>query len=289
MQTYSNSIFKSRRQLKFISFSKKYFLQEINYLITRLFLQTIRRPSSLISGIIQPLLWLILFGSLFQNAPVSLFNIDYKYGPFLSSGIIIFTSFTGSLNSGLPLVFDREFGFLNRLLVAPLISKNTIILSFSFFITCLTMIQTIIIMFCSLQFFNYHLTYYKLITIATITLLITSSISNISLGLAFILPGHIEFLAFILLINMPMLFGSTALAPLYFMPYWLQVISILNPLTYAIESIRIITLTTNKYFYFDIIHTLPNQPHLFHIILLLLIMTILSFISIQKTICKKLE
>ena len=262
MHIYSNSIFKSRKQIKLTSFSKKYFIQEIIYLTKRLLVQTIRRPSNLISGIIQPLLWLVLFGSLFQNAPVSLFNINYKYGPFLSSGIIIFTSFTGSLNSGLPLVFDREFGFLNRLLVTPLISKNTIILSFTFFITCLTMIQTTIIILCSLQFFTYNLTWHKLATIIIITLLITSSISNISLGLAFILPGHIEFLAFILLINLPMLFASTALAPLYFMPYWLQVISILNPLTYAIESIRMITLTQNQYFYSNIIKLSINISNL---------------------------
>ena len=286
---HQNSIFRSRKQIQFTSFSIKYYKQEITYLIKRLLLQTIRRPSNLISGIIQPLLWLILFGSLFQNAPVSLVNIDYRYGPFLSSGIIIFTSFTGSLNSGLPLVFDREFGFLNRLLVAPIISKNTIILSFTFFITCLTMIQTIIIILCSLQFFTYSLTLNKLATIITITLLITSSISNISLGLAFILPGHIEFLAFILLINLPMLFASTALAPLYFMPYWLQVISTCNPLTYAIESIRIITLTTNKHFYLDAINTLPNKPTLIHIITLLFTINIVSFTGIQKTVCNQLE
>ena len=289
MKIYPNSIFKSRKQIQFTSLSTEYFIQEITHLIKRLLVQTVRRPSNLISGIIQPLLWLVLFGSLFQNAPVSLFNINYRYGPFLSSGIIIFTSFTGSLSSGLPLVFDREFGFLNRLLVTPLISKNTIILSFTFFITCLTMIQTIIIILCSLQFFNYNLTCNKLTAIIIITLLITSSISNISLSLAFILPGHIEFLAFILLINLPMLFASTALAPLYFMPYWLQVISILNPLTYAIESIRIITLTSNIYFYSDTINTLPNKPLLIHIILLLFTITIISFTCIQKTVCNKLE
>lgn len=289
MKTYPKSIFKPRKQIQFNSFSTKYFIQEINHLVNRLFIQTTRRPSNLISGIIQPLLWLILFGSLFQNAPVSLFNIDYRYGPFLSSGIIIFTSFTGSLNSGLPLIFDREFGFLNRLLTAPLILKNTIILSFTLFITCLTMIQTITIILCSLQFFNYNLTWNKLGVIIFITLLITSSISNISLRLAFTLPGHIEFLAFILLINLPMLFASTALAPLYFMPYWLQVISILNPLTYAIESIRTITLTSNECFYLDIINTLPNKPPLIHIIFLLLIITITIFTSIQKTIYNKLK
>jgi ABC-2 type transport system permease protein len=58
------------------------------------------------------------------------------------------------------------------------------------------------------------------------------------LGFTFALPGHIELIAVIFVINLPLLFASTALAPLSFMPNWLQVVACLNPLTYAIEPIR---------------------------------------------------
>ena len=96
------------------------FIQETLALTKRLFIQLQRRPSTLVAGIIQPLMWLVLFGALFENAPAGLFGESQNYGQFLGAGVIVFTAFAGALNAGLPIMFDREFGFLNRLLVAPL-------------------------------------------------------------------------------------------------------------------------------------------------------------------------
>lgn len=289
MTTYKESIFKSRKTITFYPFFIESFIQEIIYLTNRLFVQAIRRPASIISGLIQPLLWLILFGALFKNIPFNLFNLENEYSQFLSCGIIIFTCFTGSLNAGLPLVFDREFGFLNRLLVTPLISRNSIILATILFTVCITMLQNLIILICSLQSFTQSLNLYKLQLIIYISLLITIIISSISLGLAFILPGHIEFLAFILIINLPMLFASTALAPLYFMPYWLQIISKLNILTYAIETIRFITSTTHNYYNLSIIDAFGINLNLYHIFILLIFINLLSTITVTHLINKKLE
>jgi ABC-2 type transport system permease protein len=67
-------------------------------------------------------------------------------------------------------------------------------------------------------------------------------VTALSLGLAFALPGHIELIAVIFVTNLPLLFASTALVPLAFMPPWLQVVASLNPLSYAIEPIRYLYL-----------------------------------------------
>lgn len=74
--------------------------------------------------------------------------------------------------------------------------------------------------------------------ITLIVFLLALGVTAISLGLAFALPGHIELIAVIFVSNLPLLFASTALAPLSFMPGWLQVVAALNPLSYAIEPIR---------------------------------------------------
>ena len=103
--------------------------QETLALTWRLFLQLMRRPSTLIAGVLQPLIWLILFGALFANAPEGLLPGGMSYGRFLGAGVIVFTAFSGALNAGLPVMFDREFGFLNRLLVAPLRSRSSIVLA----------------------------------------------------------------------------------------------------------------------------------------------------------------
>ena len=69
-------------------------------------------------------------------------------------------------------------------------------------------------------------------------LLLVFAFTTLSLGLVFALPGHIELIAVIFVVNLPLLFASTALAPLAFMPNWLTWLAALNPLTFAIEPIR---------------------------------------------------
>ncbi|WP_414563647.1 MULTISPECIES: ABC transporter permease [unclassified Anabaena] len=218
-------------------------LQETLALTRRLFIQLQRRPSTLVAGIIQPVMWLVLFGALFQNAPKGLFGTTTtNYGQFLAAGIIVFTAFAGALNAGLPVMFDREFGFLNRLLVAPLASRFSIVFASAIFIISQSLLQAAVIV-AAAAFLGAGLPDVAgLGAIALIVFLLALGVTAISLGLAFALPGHIELIAVIFVTNLPLLFASTALAPLSFMPQWLQVIATLNPLSYAIEPIRYLYL-----------------------------------------------
>lgn len=218
------------------------FLQETGALTRRLFIQLQRRPSTLIAGIIQPVMWLVLFGALFQNAPQGLFGTDVSYGQFLGAGVIVFTAFGGALNAGLPVMFDREFGFLNRLLVAPLASRFSIVMASAIFITTLSLIQTGAIVAMSALLGAGLPNVLGLGLVALIVLLLVLGVTALSLGLSFSLPGHIELIAVIFVTNLPLLFASTALVPLSFMPVWLQWIATLNPLSYAIEPIRYVYL-----------------------------------------------
>lgn len=214
------------------------FRQETLALTRRLFIQLQRRPSTLIAGILQPLMWLLLFGALFQNVPQGLFGESANYGQFLGAGIIVFTAFGGALNAGLPVMFDREFGFLNRLLVAPLASRFSIVLASAIFIATLSMLQTAAVIGLSAVLGAGLPGVAGLAIVAAIVLTLVLGVTALSLGLAFALPGHIELIAVIFVTNLPLLFASTALAPLEFMPGWLQVVASLNPLSYAIEPIR---------------------------------------------------
>lgn len=218
------------------------FIQETLALTKRLFIQLQRRPSTLIAGIIQPLMWLVLFGALFQNAPQGLFGNSLSYGQFLGAGVIVFTAFAGALNAGLPVMFDREFGFLNRLLVAPLASRFSIVAASAIYIIALSFIQTAVILTASALLGAGLPNILGLSAIALIVFLLVVGVTALSLGLTFALPGHVELIAVIFVTNLPLLFASTALAPLSFMPNWLQVVATLNPLSYAIESIRYLYL-----------------------------------------------
>tara|TARA_Y100000589_G_scaffold243955_1_gene231618 strand:- start:133 stop:957 length:825 start_codon:yes stop_codon:yes gene_type:complete len=266
-----------------------YFLYQETFALTkRLFIQLKRRPSTLFAGILQPIIWLFLFGALFSNAPKNFLPGVDSYGNFLGAGLIVFTAFSGALNSGLPLMFDREFGFLNRLLVAPLSSRLSIVLSSFLYITILSFVQSLVIMFISYLLGYGFPNFFGLgIVFATLILLVLF-VTSISLCLAFILPGHIELIALIFVINLPLLFASTALAPISFMPDWLGWIASINPLTFAIEPIR--TAYTSKV-NLDLIalHAPYGDLSCRNCISLLFILTIISLIIIRPLLNKKLN
>ncbi|MDB9423337.1 ABC transporter permease [Microcystis aeruginosa CS-563/04] len=263
------------------------FLQETLAMTKRLFIQLQRRPSTLIAGVIQPFMWLILFGALFYNAPQGLFGNDLSYAKFLAPGVIVFTAFSGALNAGLPVMFDREFGFLNRLLVAPLTTRYSIVAASTIYIIALSFIQTASIVVAS-AFLGAGLpSLAGLGAIALIVFLIVLGMTALSLSLTFALPGHIELIAVIFVTNLPLLFASTALAPLNFMADWLRVIASLNPLTYAIEPIRYIYF--NQHWSFDsiVLQTPWLDLNFLTVLALLLAFDLLILLAIQPLLRRR--
>lgn len=263
------------------------FLQETLAMTKRLFIQLQRRPSTLIAGVIQPFMWLILFGALFYNAPQGLFGNDLSYAKFLAPGVIVFTAFSGALNAGLPVMFDREFGFLNRLLVAPLTTRYSIVAASTIYIIALSFIQTASIVAASAFLGAGWPSLAGLGAIALIVFLIVLGMTALSLSLTFALPGHIELIAVIFVTNLPLLFASTALAPLNFMADWLKVIASLNPLTYAIEPIRYIYF--NQHWSFDsiVLQTPWLDLNFLTVLALLLAFDLLILLAIQPLLRRR--
>ncbi|MFB2646212.1 ABC transporter permease [Raphidiopsis sp. BLCC-F218] len=262
--------------------------QETLALTRRLFIQLQRRPSTLIAGIIQPVMWLVLFGALFQNAPQGLFGSTANYGQFLAAGVIVFTAFAGALNAGLPVMFDREFGFLNRLLVAPLASRFSIVFASAIFIISQSLLQAAVIVGAAAILGAGIPDINGLVAIALIVFLLALGVTAISLGLAFALPGHIELIAVIFVTNLPLLFASTALAPLSFMPEWLKIVVALNPLSYAIEPIRHLYLNSSWGLNDVVMEVFWGNVTLGGSLLVLLGFAIVALLSIQPQLRKTL-
>ena len=262
--------------------------QETLALTRRLFLQLARRPSTLVAGILQPLIWLILFSALFAKAPDGLLPGGSSYGRFLGAGVIVFTAFSGALNAGLPVMFDREFGFLNRLLVAPLRSRSSIVLASVIYITVISLLQSLAIMgTAAILGYGWPGTGGLALVVFSLWLLVFA-VTALSLGLAFALPGHIELIAVIFVANLPLLFASTALAPLSFMPSWLGWLASLNPLTFAIEPIRAAYSGP-----VDLSSVLLEAPYGqltgFHCLTVLMVLTVGLFLLIRPLLNRKLS
>nr|YP_009545979.1 ABC-type multidrug transport system permease component [Glaucocystis incrassata]ASQ40040.1 ABC-type multidrug transport system permease component [Glaucocystis incrassata] len=261
-------------------------LQETFVLAQRFFLQLKRRPITLISGILQPLIWLLLFANLYQKAPINFLGNETPYLEFFSPGIIVFTAFNGALNAGLPLIFDREFNFLDRLLIAPLISRFSIVFAACTFIISISLLQTVIV-FVVTTFLGATLpNFLNSCLIALILLLLVLGVTAISLSLAFSLSSHIELIGLILIINLPILFTSTALVPIKFMPNWLQFTAVLNPLSYAIEAIRYLYLNSTWSFTHNLFDGIEQNIRLIDCFVILIVLDIIVLFC-MNTLFKK--
>jgi ABC-2 type transport system permease protein len=127
-----------------------------------------------------------------------------------------------------------------------------------------------------------------LAVVTAIVVLLVLGVTALSLGLTFALPGHIELIAVIFVTNLPLLFASTALAPLTFMPNWLQIVATLNPLSYAIEPIRYLYLHHDWSLGSIVMHAPWGTVTLGTALLILIVFDAIALVVVQPLLQRKL-
>jgi ABC-2 type transport system permease protein len=216
--------------------------QETRALTIRWFQRLMRERMTMVFGLFQPMLWLLLFGSSFKNATSPQAFGTGNYFAFMTAGVVVMTVLNSGLAGGVDLIFDRETGFLDRLLVAP-IARSSIIVSRFLFVMVLSGLQILIIL--GTAFFLHVVPVTGLGGIAVILLvgvLLGVGLTALSLGLAFSISSHSGFFSLIGFITLPLIFISSALVSLNAMPFWLKAIALLNPMTWTINAVRSLIL-----------------------------------------------
>lgn len=212
---------------------------EIQALAGRWFIHSKRRPMVVLAGLFQPFIWLILFGTVFKNSPMRELVGASSYLGFITPGALVFTAFSGALNGGVPILFDRELGFLDRLLVAPLKSRFSIIWATGLHIFVMTLLQCgIIVLLTTIMGVRFSGGFSGFLIVLLVLGLTTWLFTTLSLILAFVLRYHFELLSIILIVSLPLVFISTAFAPVDYMPTWITYFVSMNPITHAVEPLR---------------------------------------------------
>lgn len=201
-----------------------------------------REKSRVISSIVQPLMWLFLFGTGI-GAGVNIGNLNYR--DYIYPGILSMSVLFGSVFFGLYIVWDRKLDVLKAVLVAP-VSRISIFFGKVLGGCTDVMLQIIILFLFSFLFPSIHIWG---IPLAFLLLLLTS-IALVSLGLALgslmeSLEGFQVISSFLIF---PLFFLSGALFPIdNRLPGWLQGLVKLNPLTYAVDGARGALLSMNVF------------------------------------------
>jgi len=197
-----------------------------------------REKTRLVSSFIQPLLWLVIFGSGLRVTSVGTGGIDYQ--KFIFPGIIGQTLLFTSMFMGISVIWDREFGFLKEILVAP-ISRASVFVGKMLGGSTDAVIQgSFVFVFSFIVAVHVGIETYLLCI--PIMLLITFGMVSIGLALASVMESLESFGVIQTFVNLPLFFLSGALFPLSNFPEWLRWVSVVDPLTYGVDALRTIIL-----------------------------------------------
>lgn len=201
-----------------------------------------RQPLFLAISIVQPFFWLFLFSQAMSRALGAggpRYAGLHDYPAFMTGSVIVMTVFNNSLMAGIPILFDREFGVLNRILATPS-ARSAILVGRFLAVSLVTMIQVVIVLASAGAFLDVDIASgaFGLVAIFGLVLLFGLGISLVSMTLAFTFRSHVEFFAMLSVVSLPLVFLSSALVPLEAMPTWLAWLARLNPMTYAIDGVR---------------------------------------------------
>jgi len=244
-------------------------LQAIYVMWLREMKRFIRSKSRILGMIIQPIFFLVILGSGFSKASIGTVQ-EGEYINFLAPGIVTMAILFSSMFTGISVLWDRQFGFLQEVLVAP-ISRFSIILGRTLGGATTALIQGFIILGISLALGIKISSIFGLLL--TIVFMIMVAFTAVGFGL--VIASRMEnFQGFQIIMNliiMPLLFLSSAFFPVNTIPQ-MQTIAHFNPMFYMVDGLRG-SLTGTDYIY----NPLLNLGIVFVIMLVMMIIGSYSF------------
>jgi ABC-2 type transport system permease protein len=189
----------------------------------------------MVTSLVQPLLFLFVLGSgLQQLSSASTHGINLK--TFIYPGILCIAVMFTAMFSAASIVWDREFGFLREMLVAP-VRRSSIVIGKTLGGATVASFQGIILIALAGAV---HVPYAPVMILAIfgVQLLLAFTITAFGVMFAARIKQMQSFMGLMQMVVMPMFFISGALYPVTHLPGWLAVLNRLDPLTYAVDPMR---------------------------------------------------
>jgi len=198
-------------------------------------LRFIQERSRLFSSFAMPLLFLVIFGAGF-NRIIGTMTPGVDFIQFMYPGIIAMTVLMNSVMSGLSVVWDREFGFLKEILVAPL-GRSGIVLGKAVGSATVAVMQGIVMLVLA-PILGVTLTPMLVVKLVPLLIVLSVSLSGLGILVASRMRSQQGFQIIVQIIIFPLIFLSGVFFPVNNVPTWLEAISKINPLTYGVDAIR---------------------------------------------------
>jgi ABC-2 type transport system permease protein len=193
---------------------------------------------------LQPVLWLVVFGEVMAKVRV-LPSTSYTYLQFLTPGVLAQSVIFMAIFFGINLVWERDLGLLHKLLATPL-PRYSIIIGKAFAGGVRSVFQAILVFILALIIrVQLNLNPLDILGVLFVIVLSGMCFSSLSIFLASLLKTRERMMGIGQVITMPLFFASSAIYPVDLMPTWLQVLSRINPLTYVVDALRALLVTSD--------------------------------------------
>jgi ABC-2 type transport system permease protein len=187
------------------------------------------------TSLVQPLLFLFVLGSGLQRlSSAGTHGVDLK--TFIYPGVLCITVMFTAMFSAASIVWDREFGFLREMMVAP-VRRSSIVIGKALGGATVASFQGVILI-CLAGLVHVPYDPALLLGIFAIQLLLAFTITAFGLMVAVRIKQMQSFMGVMQMIVMPMFFISGALFPVSGLPGWLSFLNRIDPLTYAVDPMR---------------------------------------------------
>ena len=203
-----------------------------------------RDRTRVIGALVQPLLFLVILGtglsSALRGAGSGGFRGGLDYTTFIYPGIIGMAVLFSSIFSGMSIIWDREFGFLKEVLVAP-IDRSAVAIGKTLGGATQACIQGLILLVLA-PFVGVRLTPLAVLALIGLIFCLAFSLSAVGVAIAARMRSMMGFQFVLNFLVQPAFFLSGALFPLSGLPAWMTALTRLDPLAYGVDPIRRVVL-----------------------------------------------
>ncbi|MFH1055184.1 MAG: ABC transporter permease [Candidatus Altiarchaeota archaeon] len=198
----------------------------------------IRDRARVISGIARSILWMVVFGAGFGAARFT--GLEVNYQEFLFPGVVAMSLLFTSMQSGISVIWDKEFGFLKEILVSPA-SRFSIMAGKLIGGATIAVMEGAIVLLMG-PFIGVKLTVAKFLLCVALMFLSSLSLVGIGLIIASVMKSFEGFQVIMTFFIMPMFFLSGAIFPIDKIPKWMAPLTAIDPLTYGVDALRTVLI-----------------------------------------------
>jgi len=197
----------------------------------------IHDPIELLTRMVQPVLWLLIFGQVFtRTRAIPTGGISYL--DFMTPGVLAQSVLFGAIFYGISLIWERDLGIVHKFLVSPA-ARSSLVLGRAISSTARSLCQMVLVyLLAVLLRIHLHFSVAALAGVAAAVIFGSAVFSTFSLIAACIVKSRERFMGIGQVLTMPLFFASNAIYPLSLMPLWLQGLARVNPLTYQVDALR---------------------------------------------------